>query len=253
MRIGVVIDGLGPGLKRGIEFASQLGVDCIEASCGRGGLRPRDFSTSARRDLRNFIARKGLALAALGADLERPLTDAEANNRNIPDLAACLEFARDVGANLVGVRLGGIPDDKDDPRRAAALEALSDLRRPAERHGVLLAARAGVEPAEALAGFLDSAALPFVKAAFDPAEFALRGWEVAAAVECLANWIVHAYARDAKVHATECAVGSGDVPWPEYLAALSGIDHTGPIVIAPPSGPGAREAAARAAEFLRRF
>jgi sugar phosphate isomerase/epimerase len=76
---------------------------------------------------------------------------------------------------------------------------------------------------------------------------------VPAAVECLANRIVHAYARDAKAHAGESPVGSGDVPWPEYLAALSGMDYTGPIVIAPLSGPGARESAARAAEFLRRF
>ena len=77
-----------------------------------------------------------------------------------------------------------------------------------------------------------------MKAAFDPAEFALRGWEVPAAVECLARWTAHAYARDAKGHAGECPVGSGDVPWPEYLAALLGIDYSGPIVIAPPSGPG---------------
>lgn len=253
MRIGVVIDGLGAGLKRGIEFASQLGLDCVEASCGRGGLRPRDFSTSARRDLRNFIARKGLALAALGADLAGPLTDAEANNRSVPDLAACLELARNAGANLVIVRLGEIPEEKDDPRRAAALEALSDLRRPAERHGVLLAVRAGAEPPERLAAFLDSADFPFVKAAFDPAEFALRGWEVPAAVERLANRIVHAYARDVKAQAGDSPVGTGDVPWPEYLAALSGVDYAGPVVIAPPSGPGARESAARAAEFLRRF
>lgn len=253
MRIGVVIDTLGPDLKGGIEFAASLGLDCIEAGCGVGGPRPRDFSTSASRDFRNFVARTGLGLAALRADLAGPLTDAEANNRNVPELAACFELARGLGADIVTAPLGAIPEDQTDPRRVAALEALSDLQGAATRHGVLLAARAGAEPAETLAGFIESADLPYVKVAFDPGEFALRGREVPSCVERLARLTVHAYARDAKGHGGECPVGSGDVPWPEYVAALAGTDYAGSIVIAPPAGSGAREAAARAAEFLRRF
>jgi sugar phosphate isomerase/epimerase len=254
LKVGVLVDNLGLGVRRGIERAAELGLDGVQVYCTSGEMHPDSLSRSGRRDLRRFLERKGLALSALCADFLRGFKDPDANDRLVPETAKCLALARELGAGVVTTHLGSVPEDEADPGRRAMTEALRDLAREAERQGVSFAAETGAEPPERLKGLLDSLGLGPLKVNLDPANLTRRGWSAVEAVEALAPYLVHAHAKDAKAGGEgDVPLGEGDVPWEEYLASLEAAEFHGFHAIERESGRDREGDVARAVEFLRRF
>jgi sugar phosphate isomerase/epimerase len=216
-------------------------------------MHPDSLGAGARREFRRLLDRKGLALSGLCADFGRGFKDPDANNEVVPATAKCLELARSLGTSVVTTHFGSVPEDESAPALAVMKEALRDLARTAEREEVCLAAETGGEPPERLRRLLGSLGLPFVGVNLDPANLVMRGESPTGAVEALAPLIVHAHAKDARAGGGEVVVGEGDVPWPEYLAALEGVEFRGFQAIERERSETVKEDVAAAASFLRRF
>ena len=67
-KVGILVDNLRLGVRPGIEKAAELGADGVQIVTTGGEVAPWNLSGSARRDLKGFIASKGLELSALCGD-----------------------------------------------------------------------------------------------------------------------------------------------------------------------------------------
>ncbi len=89
-------------------------------------------------------------MASLDFPLRRPLWDAERLDARVEALKQTMEFAYELKARIVTVRLGGLPDESDVAGRSLLKAVLNDLARHGNRVGVTLAVGPGREPAARL-------------------------------------------------------------------------------------------------------
>jgi sugar phosphate isomerase/epimerase len=251
-KLGVYVNDLGLGVKGGIKRASELELDGVQLA-GDGELDIDNLSKSGRREVVKFVERHSLALGSLGAGVGRGLRDAEANNRIVPLVANCLAAARDLGTKIVTLNAGSVAEDEADPSRHAMREALADLEREAQLHGVVLALETGGEPPERLAAFLEALDFSAIRVNIDPGALVTRGWSPSEAVGRLAPWTVQTYARDGRFGGGESDLGKGEVEWHTYVAELAAIGYQGFQIIRCGAGRDRSGSAARAADFLRRL
>lgn len=95
------------GLRGALEWISQSGYRGVQLSAIEPGLRPRELSLSARRDLAATLRR--LELTCAGIDLFLPpshLTDPQHVSRALDAIEAALEFAAVLGRAGVTIPLG---------------------------------------------------------------------------------------------------------------------------------------------------
>jgi len=251
MKLGIHIDDLGAGVRGGVAAAARLGLDGVQVSCGPGELDASTISHSGRREFARLVERSGLVVSAVGAPAGCGLGDANANDVVVPGLVSAVASAREMGTSHVTLSLGPIGPEAGDPSRAAAAEALRDVARAAELHGVTLCVESGNEPPADLAGFLAGLSLPQLKVVCDPGALAMRGYGVLQGVRELAPLIARAYARDGRHGEGECDLGEGEVPWNEYVAELVAAGYDDFQIVRCTRGGDRLARAARAVDALR--
>jgi len=250
LRISALADDLAPGLRRAVEEARVLGLDGLELGWASGTLAEVEPTRSARRDLRRLFERTGLVLSALRADDLGGFEDPNANDRKIPEMARRIALGGELGAKVLTLRLGPLREGARAPAQSALAEAMKDLSREAERHGVVLAASGGEEPPERLAELVSGLSLPTVRAALDPAEAISRGRSAVEAAGRLGPLLAHCIAADARPGGERRPPGEGEVPWAEYLAALEASGYEGFHAL---DAGGRAEGIRDGLEFLRRL
>lgn len=242
-----------------IREAARIGAKGVVLDAS-GDLSPDRLSETGRRDLRHALRSVELALIAMNLPTRRPFdSDADLDVRLArADRAFALGF--ELGAKLLLVRPGPVPDEGDAPRRSAFVHALTELGKRADHRGVRLAIETATAPGPATLAVLDAIASPGLAASLDPASMLLAGQDPIGAARSLAPWLVHAYAPDAGRASSRGGAGSrghgspgGLLDWEEYLGALEEVGYRGFLTIWPDPQGGQVEAFAATKALLDRY
>jgi len=257
LQIGVSLASLGLPLRRGLEETARLGVAGVEVDAV-GDLSPKTLSQTGRRQFLHLLQSHNLELAALGCPLRHGLDAAEDQEARIEHVKRALSLSYDLGARIVVVQAGRIPEEVDSARARLLSEALLSLGQHGDRTGTVLALETGLESGQALRSFLDRLDTGGLGVALDPANLLVNSFDPIESARALQGRVVYAHAKDARRAgasrtAQEVALGHGDIDWMHYLGVLEEIEYRGWLTIIRAAGDNPLADVAAGVQFLRRF
>jgi sugar phosphate isomerase/epimerase len=216
------------------------------------------LSQTGRREFRNLLRAHNLELAALGCPLRRGLDTAENQQGRIDHVKKVLSLSFDLGARLVVVQAGKVPESADALGAASLTEALDALGKFGDRVGAVLALETGLESGEVLASYLDRFDTGSLGANLDPANLLINGFDPLDSTRALRGRIKQVHAKDARRAGAsrpsqEVALGHGDIDWMQFLGVLEEIDYRGWMTLERDGGDNPRGDIASGVAFLRRL
>ncbi len=257
MKLGVITDCFKEGVDIGIERAAELGFSGVQIYATEGVFSADELNKAARAKYKKLLLDNGLEVSALCGDMGGyGYQIAAYNPLRIEKTKRIIDLAEDFETAVVTTHIGVIPDDKNEERYGVMLEALGVCGLYAKSRGVTLAIETGPESAKTLCTFIKDTD-GGVGVNLDPANFVMvTGQDPVEAVEILAPYIIHTHIKDGKMlvrtdpkiiydsfavggieglnaadYFKEVAVGTGDVDYPAYLAALKRIGYDGYLTI----------------------
>ncbi len=254
--IGVIIESFRLPLDEALKAAKDIGADGIQMYATEGWSAPENLDAAARKELLAKVKDNGLCFSALCGDLGKGFGHAELNPKLIERSKRILDLAKDLGTDIVTTHIGVVPTDPEHDRYKIMQDACRELAEYADSINSHFAIETGPETSLVLKGFLDSMNSTGVAVNLDPANLVMvTGDDPVQAVYNLKDYIVHTHAKDGvrlavgnpeyiygavhpipeevrnKRHFEEVALGTGSVPFPEYLAALDDIGYKGFLTI----------------------
>lgn len=158
-----------------------------------------------------------------------------ANRKNVEATAA---LAATLGLKLVTFHAGFVPHDPADSGYGKMLDRLAVVADSFAAKQMTVGLETGQETAADLAALLGVLRRPNIGVNFDPANMLLYAkGDPIQAVRLLAPWIRQVHIKDANQTAmpgtwgSEVAVGTGQVDWPAFFAALREMNFAGDLVI----------------------
>jgi len=179
---------------------------------------------------------------------------------NLANFHAVALLAERLGLRLVTFHAGFVPHDEADPALEKMVGRLQELAEIFAARQMVLGLETGQETAPDLARLLRRLDRPNLRVNFDPANMLLydKGDPVEA-VRLLAPWICQVHIKDARrplvpgAWGEEVPVGSGEVDWAGFFAALARSEISCDLVIEREAG-GQRVADIRTArEFIEQL
>ena len=158
--------------------------------------------------------------------------------QNKANIAATVPIAKQLGIRLVTFHAGFLPHDESDPAFIALAQRLRDVADMFAAHGIGVGLETGQETAPALRDLLKVLERPTLSVNFDPANMVLydKGDPIDA-LRTLGPWIGQVHIKDGirtKVPGQwgeEVVVGTGDVDWRAFFAALDEVGFHGDLCI----------------------
>lgn len=274
-KIGVMLESFRLPDREAIESAAKVGAQGIQMYCTRGDHAPENMTKEKKKELLSVMEANGLVFSAICGDLGRGFGNAELNPELIEKSKRILELAKELGTDIVTTHIGVVPQDPNHERYKIMNEACFELAKFADDMGSHFAIETGPETSVTLRGFLDTLNSTGVAVNLDPANLVMvTGDNPVKAVENLAPYIVHTHAKDG-VKLGDCnpeivygivtsedniptartfeevALGSGQVDWKNYLAALDKIGYNGFLTIEREVGDNPAKDIKTAADFLK--
>ena len=278
MKIGVMVDSFGLGVRDGIRKARELGAQGVQLYAVKGDMAPENLNPAQRRELARFVQDAGMTVTALCGDPGgHGFADPALNPARIERSKRIMELALDLGCSIVTTHIGVIPSDPAHPRYAVMQQACAELGRFGEEIGARFAIETGPETAPVLRDFILSLGTRGVGVNLDPANFVMvTGQDPVEAVELLAPHIFHTHAKDGRMLRKtdpeivygffadggigdlridevflETPLGEGSVDFPAYLAALARFGFDGWLTIERETGADPSADIAMAIRFLQ--
>jgi len=235
--------------------AASLGAGAVEFDAW-GPLSPRDLGTTARRELKALAGGCRLGFAAALAPLRHGLVEPSGMDPRLEYLGEAIALAADLGAGVLSVEAGQVPEKPETPAGRALFQSLAHLAPLAERRGVAVALVTGLESGEVLSRLLEPWPAEVFGVAFDPANWLTHGFDPSAELAALAPRVRVAHATDARKSSPGRAalgvpLGEGDVPWPLLLAHLDAFGFTGWVTAREADDQARPEAMAHSLKVLR--
>lgn len=257
MKLGVTLESLGLPFRRGLAEARRLGLAGVQVDAA-GELAPDRLTETGKREVKHLLSTHGLSLTALGCPLRHGLDEPANLQPRIDRVRQVMTLSFELGARVVIVQAGRVPEDAADPRSALMMESLSALGQFGDRVGATLALETGLESGEALKAFLNRFDTGGLGVNYDPANMLMNGFDPVENLAPLKGRIVHTHAKDARRRgasrsAAEVPVGHGDVDWMAYLGTLAATEYRGWVVIEREGGTDRLRDVAAAVTFLRRL
>jgi L-ribulose-5-phosphate 3-epimerase len=254
LKIGVALWSFGhtpdmAALEKNLHTAVDVGVKGVQL-WAVGGVLDADNLTS-KKDRADVVKKvKGMGLTITGLCAHMPsFSNPDGLERRVERNKKALELSADLGAPIITGHVGHIPDDPEDPAWKLMFQSIGEVAKHGEKVGACLAIETGQESPEAMKKFLDAMDSPGLKVNYDPAN--IRRFGVLHGVEVLKDYIVHAHAKDGGKGSS--TVGTGDVPWDEYIALMKKIGYDGWHAIEDESGKDRVESVRRGREFLEKY
>jgi L-ribulose-5-phosphate 3-epimerase len=254
MKLGIRLESLALPLRQGLLEAQRLGVAGVQVDAA-GALTPDKLSQTGRREFHHLLRAHGLELTALACPLRRGLDVAENQEGRIDHVKKVLSLSFDLGARVVVVQAGPVPDDWAASRMTEALTALGQY---GDRIGATLALETGLESGEALSQYLARFDSGSLGANLDPANLLINGFDPYESARALRGRIVHAHAKDARKagasrSAQEVPLGHGDIDWMLYLGVLVEVEYRGFLTVEQETGDNRLADVTAGVAFLRRL
>ncbi|BBI33438.1 sugar phosphate isomerase/epimerase family protein [Cohnella abietis] len=285
-KIGVMSDSFRAGVRGGIVQARNNGADGVQIYAVDGEMDPANLSTSARKELKDFIASNGLEISALCGDLGgHGFQDATVNREKIDKSKRILDLAVELGTNIVTTHIGIVPHDHSGQVFSEMQKACEELGVYATSMNAYFAIETGPEPAAHLRSFLDTLSTKGVSVNYDPANFVMvTGDDPVQGVYTLRDYIVHTHVKDGirykeidprEVYGAlgfepmdhgkiaemvtkgeifkEVPLGEGKVDFPAYFKALQEIGYEGYLTIEREVGVQPEEDIRKAVAFIKQY
>ncbi len=270
MKIGAMVESFQLEFAEALAAAKKIGCQGVQIYV------PGEWTDDEIKDRQVKLDDSGLELAAACADHGGPgFMIAEDNPARIDRSRRAIDEALALGTKVITTHIGVVPVDKANPRFSVMASACEQLARHAGAAGATFAIETGPETGRTLRMFIDAIGAEGLGVNFDPANLAMViSEDVVDAVEQLGPFIVHTHAKDGvnlrdndgevvygAVPAPEgvdpwtgfkeVPLGEGDVPWPEYIAALKQAGFDGYLTIEREVGQDPAADIELAAGFLR--
>ncbi|ETT81522.1 sugar phosphate isomerase/epimerase family protein [Viridibacillus sp. FSL R5-0477] len=286
-KIGVIVDSFGLPLYEGLKKAKEIGADGVQIYAVSGEMAPENMSTSARKELRNYLTSIDLDISALCGDLGgHGFQNKQDNALKVEQSKRILDMAVELGTNIVTTHIGIIPEDPNSEIYYALQQACEELGQYAKSLDAYFAIETGPEKAVTLKQFLDSLSTNGVSVNFDPANMVMvTGDDPVTGVEILQDYIVHTHVKDgvqlkktdprdvygfvgygdgvdhrkiAEMVAAgeffrELPLGKGDVNFDLYFKALQAVNYTGYLTIEREVKDAPEADISQAVEFVRKY
>lgn len=280
--VGVIVDSFRLPIPEAVKKAAEVGADGIQVYASHGNMAPENMDAQKRREFKALVEENGLVISALCGDLGGGgFVHKDQNPHKVEKSKRILDMAKELGTDIVTTHIGVVPEDKNSDRYKIMQEACFELSSYADSIGAHFAVETGPETSLMLKGFLDSLGSTGVGVNLDPANLVMvTGDDPVQAVYNLKDYIVHTHAKDGvqnfyvhpdKVygmpgadkiliegeHVTdadsfeEVPLGTGSVPFPQYLAALDDIGFKGFLTIEREVGDNPAKDISDAVSFLR--
>lgn len=270
--IGAMLDSFRKPIPEAMTEIRRLGLAGMQLYA-INDYDPDVITAAKTKELIRLAEDNELVFSAICGDWGQSFDDTANNPKNIERSVRTLEFAKEVGTDIVTTHIGTIPTDNTCDRYKIMQEACFKLAEYADSIHSHFAIETGNEPAEVLRGFLDTLHSRGVAVNFDPANLTEQDAHGAVKdVYTLKDYIVHTHAKDAlnlSAHDeqtrrwytenafvqdgiyVEVPLGRGDVCFPDYLRALEDIGYRGFLTIERECGATPAEDIGLAAEYLR--
>lgn len=218
-----------------VEAAQRYGYDGLELRLLDGAIIDGMLPSEQRRRIRATTAQAGIAIIGLDTSLRVAQTDPTAQAEQAREGVALLELAHDLEAPFIRVFAGPPEGVSDDEAVAGAVATLEPLARRAHELGVAIALEthdafaSSTLVAQALGLTQDS----IVGALWDFLHPYRMGETPQETAQNLGARLLHVHVKDGRRPPQPDAewaltlLGEGDVPMPEALAALRGMDYQG--------------------------
>ena len=149
------------------------------------------------------------------------------------------DFAKLLGVDCIGLHIGFVPHDANDPEYEGVLGVTREICDHAARNGQGVHLETGQEPADVLLRFIEDSARDNLFINFDPANMVLYGsGEPLPALEAVGKYVRSVHCKDAKwsdqpgvTWGQEVPLGEGDVGMEAYLKTLMKLGYEGPLTI----------------------
>jgi sugar phosphate isomerase/epimerase len=158
--------------------------------------------------------------------------------QNWKNIQAMAELAQSFAVKLVTFHAGFLPHDANGPGFLKLKRRISQVAELFAAHGIALALETGQETVNTLAKFIEQLHRPDVGINFDPANMILYDQgDPIQALRTLGPWIRQVHIKDAKrprvpgIWGQEVAVGTGEVKWKYFFAALDELNFEGNLCI----------------------
>ena len=254
--VGVMTDSFGTDFKTAVEKAAKMGAKGVQTYCTRGEFAPEVMTDAKAKEILDIVKSNGLVFSAICGDLGHGFGNAEQNPENIEKSKRIMELAKILECDIVTTHIGVVPTDKTIDRYKVMQEACFALAEFADGMNSHFAIETGPETSAVLKEFLDSLNSKGVAVNLDPANLVMvTKDDPVQAVYNLKDYIVHTHAKDGNnlkpcnpeyiyrvVHPIppeysqggyfeEVPLGTGSVPFKEYLEALSDIGYKGFLTV----------------------
>ena len=254
--IGVIIESFRLDTDSALKKAAEIGADGIQMYATSGEHAPENMNHAARKELLDKVKSNGLRFSAICGDLGMGFGHADKNPALVEKSKRIIDLAKELETDIVTTHIGVVPSDKNHDRYKIMQDACRELAEYADSIGSHFAVETGPETSAVLKEFLDSLGSRGVGVNLDPANLVMvTGDSPVNAVYNLRDYIVHTHTKDGimlkpcipeyvygvvhpipeevlnECYFEEVPLGTGSVPFAEYLNALDDIGYKGFLTI----------------------
>ena len=243
-----VFASLDAGLGVKLEVARELGVPTIQLHAPA----PTSRTPDRAKDFQKRLAEAGIQVTAVFCGFEGEsyadiptvsrtvgLVPPETRAARTQEVKEIADFARLLGVNVVGLHVGFVPHDTNDPLYREVLAVTRQICDHCAGQGQAIHLETGQESADSLLQFLTDVERDNLFINFDPANMILYGTgEPIAALKKVGRYVRSVHCKDAKWAVrpgqdwgAEVPLGAGDVGMENYLRTLDEIGYAGPLTI----------------------
>ena len=243
-----VFASINAGLGVKLEVAHELGVPTIQVHAPHKSTRTKEQAEKFLARLKELNIRISVVFGGFDGEsyadiptvsrtvgLVPPATRAE----RLQEMKEISDFAKLLGVGAVGLHIGFVPHDKNDPLRAEVVAVTRQLCDHCKANGQNLHLETGQEAADTLVEFLADVARDNLFVNFDPANMILYGsGEPIAALRKVGRYVRSVHCKDATWAAkpgeqwgAEVPLGEGAVGMENFLRTLGELGYTGPLTI----------------------
>jgi sugar phosphate isomerase/epimerase len=229
--------------------ARRLGLAGVEVELARSQLREGRARLERLKVARD---QSGLKVPSLGLGEHNNgglgSDDAAVAGAAAEDIRQAMEWAAELGAEVILVPFFGAGDLVSEAQVERAALAFRELCQPAQARGVALCYEGNL-PAGAIRRLAEQVGSSAFGCYFDLANVVWRGMDTATEIARLGGLIRQVHMKDALVGSGDCQPGLGRVDFASSAAALRAIGYDGWLVLETPAAP--PEVVARDISFTR--